>query len=758
MVSAIQVTDPWHWLDEAVKQDFVVLDVENFFWATRNQNDLPLMPCGRRFKDVQEQWEKERGGGKQANGQVKYKYHLSPELLLHVDTWENYCFAIGFQAPKLPALVWSEMHPHHVHREELAHFILHLVRRVPIVAHNSAHDIRIIKHNFGIPFEEYLRVEDSMLLHNVLYSELPHTLNFCSSVYSTMNQHKDLGTHSKVYLHGDVRATAEVWWNLNKEAERDPQSKKIYDTLQRPMLPILLESHLEGMRINKPFMQRMQHTLEEKRQWAMQVANEYVQGFSKPGGRRKKLVPADDTTGAYEAAIADGQIDPDPSRTINMNSPKQMNEWVYGHAGLKIKGLRKSKKSGLYPLGKDQIAILQDQFVPRDDKEDTFETRLEMGGHPLIEAKAEFTQADKFLSGYINPYLESDRVYPQFKLHGQATGRWSTTAPNIPGLNKALKPLYIPDVGHCWVGGDWSNAELRIMAEVSQDELLQRGFAEGWDLHSMHASQAFGWDSPKGRFEWAKQFRKVEGTWDEFKEGREFRRGNGWWGVVAPTDWKDVTIPADHDWIEWISEGGPQPGWMGDKDLFRRFTKILVFRLMYGGGVDSAAQIPGAKSLGLPEKRLVQASKDLIGAHLCWEEYWNDVGGQAKKEKIVRNHNGRARRLMSTRESNRFREGVNFPIQSWVSDLLNRTLLEVKDRAPWAVMKYTIHDSFYFQCPLDKREELAHIVKEAAELPLRGQFTIPFDMDTIAYDEREEKRVIHNWKDDQWVQDMTVKA
>ena len=113
----------------------------------------------------------------------------------------------------------------------------------------------------------------------------------------------------------------------------------------------------------------------------------------------------------------------DPERSVNMNSPKQMNEWIYGHCELKIKGLRRSKKGDkLYPFGKDQIAVLQDQFYPRDEKEDTFESRLEAGGHPLVEAAAEFALADKFLSGYILPYLESDRFYPNFALHGQATG------------------------------------------------------------------------------------------------------------------------------------------------------------------------------------------------------------------------------------------------------------------------------------------------------------------------------------------------
>lgn len=728
---------PWEWLEEAVTKEFVVLDVENYFWADRKRNDLPLLSDGRPYMDAQDDFERTRGNGKQSQGEVKYRYQLSPELLDHVTRWEDYCYAIGFMAPGLPALVWSELSNDFADRRTIGRFILSLVRRVPIVAHNSAHDVRIINKNWGIPFSEYMRVDDSMLLHNVLWSELPHTLNFCSGVYSSQNQHKDLGTHSLVYLHGDVRTTAEVWWNLKKEAERDDQSWRIYETLQRPMLPLLLDSHQAGVRLNKAFLFQLHDELLQKRESAVEIANAFVREYAQPEKLRGGKV------------VQEG-IEPDPERKINMNSPKQMNDWVYGKLKMKIKGLRKSKKSGMYPLGKDEIAKLQDQYYPRDD-DDTFELRLKNGGHPLIEAKAEFTQADKFLTGYILPYLKSERVHPQFKLHGQATGRWSTTNPNLPGMNKRLKPIIIPDVGHVWVGGDWSNAELRIMGELTGDELLIEGFAKGWDLHSMHASQAFGWDNPKGRYEWAKMLRKIEGTWDDWK-GRDFDRSNGWWGRVGPTSWKETKVPVDFPWEEWVLLGGPQPGWLADEDPFRRFCKILVFRLMYGGSVDAAADIPGAIALGLPPARLVQASKDLILAHPWWQEFWDDVGGQARKLKIVRNWNGRARRLMSIRDANRFREGVNFPIQSWVSDLLNKTLLEIKALANYARMVYTCHDSFYMQCPAAMMHELIPIVNEVAQRPLRGDFFIPFDEEVIRFDEVAEKRHTHKvrWSEGQY--------
>jgi len=677
------------WLEAAIKTEFVVVDVENFYYNTDKDCDIPPCPAGR---DPLE-WREEKS---------------------------DYCYAVGFQASEgLPTLIWSEMEENSLSRIELSEWLLLLVRSVPIVCHNSAHDTRIITKNFGVGIDEYLQLEDTMLMHNILWSEFPHTLNFCQSLYGSQNRHKDLGTHSVQYLQGDVWETMIIHHTLKQEMAKDPESEKVYRELQVPLLPITHEAHIAGIRLDQDFISDLSVKLEKQREDAVQVANKFVQDYEGPEKRGLE------------------SLKPDAGRKINLNSPKQLNEWVYQREGMKVKYVKKGK-SGMYPLGKDQIATLQEQRLPRED-DDTFESRLANGGHPLIEAKAAFTQADRFLSGYIRPNVGRDRCYPQFKLHGQATGRWSTTGPNIPGMNKALKPMLIPDVGCVWIGGDWSNAELRIMAEITQDEALLRGFEQGWDLHSMHTAQAFGWDNPRGRYEWALFRNKIKGPWEDYKE-LPFKRG-GWWGRVAPGEWKEVAVSEDFPWEQWLIEGGPQPGWIGDKDLFRRFSKILVFRLMYGGSPKAAGDIPGAVSLGVPTGKLVQSSRELILAHPSWQDYWDEVGGIARKECVVRNWMGRKRRLMSTREQNRFREGVNFPIQSTVSDLLNRTLKMIKERAPWCRLMFTIHDSFFMQCKEEKAEELTKIVEECAEYPLKGNFFIPFDIERIEYDEVKKKRI-----------------
>ena len=700
--------------------EWVVVDCETFFYASRTKNDMPDLPTGETFNNALRAWEKEIGH------EVKYKWHLSDVLREHVRAWDGYCFAVGFGAIGVEPVIWTELNESCVSRQDVGGFLLGVLRSSPVVMHNSAFDTRILKKNFGIPISEYRELHDSMLLHNVLYSEMKHDLNHLSAIYSSQNRHKFLGTHSETYLLGDVVTTLEVWYNLLGVAKKDPQSWKIYTELQLPMLPHILKAHERGIRINKPFHAKMEKTLERQREIAQETANDFVGSF-----------------------VLDGDTEPDSERTINLNSSPQKSKWVYGHCGLKIPGLRKGK-SGAYPLRKDQVSTLQDMFFIRDD-DDTFESRLKNGGHPLVESIAEYTQADKFLSSFITPYHGTDRMYPNFKLHGQATGRWSTTGPNLPGMNKALKPLCIPDIGEDWVGGDWSNAELRIMGELSNDPLFKKGFSLGWDLHSMHASQAFGWDSPKGRWEWAVQAGKIaRDTWEDFKDTE---RGE-WWGCVPPGEWKDTRIPADHDWLEWILSGGPQPGWLADEDLFRRFCKILVFRLCYGGSPKTASKIPGALSLGLIPSRLVEASNMLIAAHPSWTDYWEDMGGKAIRDRIVRNPNGRARRLMDKDENSRFRKGVNFPIQSWVSDLLNRTLIGILDECPWARLCYTCHDSFYVGCPKDHTEELAEVVMRHATTPLRDDFFIPFDMEKITYDEDTQVRTVWDWKGDQWLEKM----
>lgn len=325
------------------------------------------------------------------------------------------------------------------------------------------------------------------------------------------------------------------------------------------------------------------------------------------------------------------------------------------------------------------------------------------------------------------------------------------------GIARYLKPLLMPDPGECWVHGDYSAIELRIIAALANDELLLEGFANGYDLHCFHTAQSFGWDSFNGRLAFARSRNRIRpgddvgtdvaGTvcphyaWQACLEELDRNAGRGWswnlWKQVdknPPVDWK-IRTPDDtceRCWISWVHLGGPPPDWEGDDDLRRRFVKGMVFKFLYGGIPETAHKIPGVNKLGLSVDELVGAGQRWMAAHAGLEVFWDQVKTQVEQSRLVRTPFGRPRRLLHFDLEKAKRAGLNHPAQGGAADFLNSTIIGVLNRAPWAGLAYTVHDYAAFRCAEKHVEELTRIVKEEAEKPRRiGNYdlVIPFAMD-----------------------------
>lgn len=93
-----------------------------------------------------------------------------------------------------------------------------LVQTTPIVFQNAVADMRSLKVTFGIEYTDYRAYEDLMLAHALLWSELPHTLEFIASLYSPYNKMKHLAsTNPALYNWGDVIDTAAAWEKISEE-------------------------------------------------------------------------------------------------------------------------------------------------------------------------------------------------------------------------------------------------------------------------------------------------------------------------------------------------------------------------------------------------------------------------------------------------------------------------------------------------------------------------------------------------------------
>lgn len=440
-----------------------------------------------------------------------------------------------------------------VSRSAIRSALVALVARVPVVFQNAMADVPVLEQAMGLAYKHYCRIEDTMLAHAVLWSEWPHDLGYLASIYGKYPKMKHLSeTDPQLYNWGDVLDTISAWQGITRELKRDPLSEGVYRSQSLPLVPIILERSKKGIRVHKERVEEAVADLERRRAWAANCATA--------------------STGW----------------PINLGSEKQLKAYLYDYKGYPIQKDKEKKVS----IGGDAIAALRKYVGPPPDLETEQKEGLgieecrkrisEQGADPVLEARVIYAAAQQEMSHFLAPLRGVDRVYPSIKIHAQASGRWSITEPPLQQFPGYLQDLLIPDPGEAWVGWDWDQIELRVLAALAGDEPYLNAFERGDDVHTLNAIAIFG----------------------------------------------------------------PNTGNPATDDLRRSFAKRFVYRLNYGGDPRTASDIPGAAQLGLSGKGLVDASNRYLAAHPAMAAWRIRVAAEAKTQRVSRTFMGRRRRLL----------------------------------------------------------------------------------------------------------------
>lgn len=168
---------------------------------------------------------------------------------------------------------------------------------------------------------------------------------------------------------------------------------------------------------------------------------------------------------------------------VNINSPKQLSKVLFDKLGLKPKGKRKA--SGAFTTSADVLEDLK-------------------GEHEIVGLILEYREVQKLLSTYVDAFLnhvkEDGRVHATFLQHGTATGRFSSANPNMQNIPNSstgtfsgddIRKGIVADEGKVFIGSDYSQIELRMLAILAKDEKLLEGFQKGDDVHNTVASFIF---------------------------------------------------------------------------------------------------------------------------------------------------------------------------------------------------------------------------------------------------------------------------
>ena len=167
--------------------------------------------------------------------------------------------------------------------------------------------------------------------------------------------------------------------------------------------------------------------------------------------------------------------------SFNTASPAQVGEVLFDH--LKIDPKAKKTKTGQYSTTEDILLKLRDR-------------------HPLVDKILELRGIRKLLSTYVNalPALinpQTGRIHTTYNQTVTATGRLSSTNPNLQNIpvrndeGKEIRRAFIPAVGNVFFSADYSQIELRLVADLSHDKTMLDAFAHDHDIHAITAARIY---------------------------------------------------------------------------------------------------------------------------------------------------------------------------------------------------------------------------------------------------------------------------
>ncbi|WP_386624284.1 DNA polymerase I [Sulfitobacter geojensis] len=245
------------------------------------------------------------------------------------------------------------------------------------------------------------------------------------------------------YAAEDADITLRLWQFLKPQLH-SAQVTKVYETLERPLVPVLAAMERSGVKVDRDTLSRM--------------SNAFAQ----------KMAGLEDEI--YEMV----------GRKFNVGSPKQLGEILFDEMG--IEGGKKGK-TGAYATGVD---ILEDLATEHELPARVLDWRQ------LSKLKSTYTDA---LQTHIN--ADTGRVHTSYSIAGASTGRLASTDPNLQNIpirseeGRRIREAFIAEEGKTLVALDYSQIELRILAHIADIPALKEAFERGDDIHAMTASEMF---------------------------------------------------------------------------------------------------------------------------------------------------------------------------------------------------------------------------------------------------------------------------
>lgn len=348
--------------------------------------------------------------------------------------------------------------------EEGKAWILDLMARGDImkVSSNAKRDYVVASRARKDNADPLVNYFDVSLAHYILQPEMRHSLENLSVTYLNYEMIPNPGTSSsrrgtKIWSAKEVEQDLLTPWAcenadialrlrkpLEEEIKKEDMQVLLYD-LELPLVRVLADMELTGVRID------------------VNALNEAAQNMEKRINTLEREV--------CEMA----------GETFNVGSPSKVGEILFDKLELDPKA--KKTKTGQYSTSEDVLEKL-------------------VSKHPIVSKIMEFRALKKLYTTYltalpaaINP--ETGKVHTNYNQTVTATGRISSTAPNLQNIpvrddeGREIRRAFIADPGHLFLSADYSQIELRLVADFADDETMLDAFKHGDDIHAITAAKIY---------------------------------------------------------------------------------------------------------------------------------------------------------------------------------------------------------------------------------------------------------------------------
>lgn len=310
----------------------------------------------------------------------------------------------------------------------------------------------------------------------------------------------------------------------------------------------------------------------------------------------------------------------------------------------------------------DKLALPKTRKIKTGYSTDASELEKLAGTHPIIASLLEYREVSKLKNGFTEMLLalidpKSRRIHTTYEQTTAATGRLSSTAPNLQNipirgdLGRQIRRAFVAPPGCVLLSADYSQIELRVLAHLSDDETFCQAFAEGHDFHATIAAKVYG----VGLSEVTPVMRNQV---KQFSYGIAY--GMSTYGVSQRLG---VEMDEAASFVE---------------NYYAQFPKLREFL---------ASQVAKAKIDG----------------------FTTTMFGRRRYLPELHSSNFRLRAIGE-------RMALNAPIQGSAADIMKKAMVQVDAalrKEPVATMLLTVHDELVFEVPIDKLDQARDVIEKA---------------------------------------------